>query len=203
MAPTRSGFCCTPGPDGFDRYLVWDVAVNITLYVPLGIFGFLAVSARASRAVRILAPLALGAGAFGVDRDAPAFRRFAHVQPFRCGFQCGGRGGGRGRRRALSRKVAAVPGGGRARLLCCAPPAPCCCYPAGSAYQLFPLFPVMGPDQLVPPAGGAGTGVRGLARRHPVGLRGMAGGGVPAGEHPQDEDQRHCWRCCCCWCRPA
>ena len=47
-------------PSGFNRYVVWDVAVNITLYVPLGIFGFLAVSARASRVVRILAPLALG-----------------------------------------------------------------------------------------------------------------------------------------------
>jgi VanZ family protein len=44
---------------GFDRYLVWDIVVNITLYLPLGIFGYLAVSARASRMVRILAPLAL------------------------------------------------------------------------------------------------------------------------------------------------
>jgi VanZ family protein len=43
----------------FDRYLFWDVAVNITLYLPLGIFGYLAVSARASRMMRILAPLAL------------------------------------------------------------------------------------------------------------------------------------------------
>jgi VanZ family protein len=47
-------------PAGFDRYLGWDVAVNITLYVPLGLFGYLAVSARASKAVRILAPLAIG-----------------------------------------------------------------------------------------------------------------------------------------------
>jgi VanZ family protein len=42
-----------------DRYLVWDIVVNIALYLPLGIFGYLAVSARASRMVRILAPLAL------------------------------------------------------------------------------------------------------------------------------------------------
>jgi VanZ family protein len=46
-------------PRSLDRYLVWDVAVNLVLYVPLGIFGFLAMSARASRAARILAPLAM------------------------------------------------------------------------------------------------------------------------------------------------
>jgi len=45
-------------PGSFDRYVLWDVAINITLYVPLGIFGFLAVSARGSRVVRILALLA-------------------------------------------------------------------------------------------------------------------------------------------------
>ena len=43
-----------------DRYFLWDVGVNITLYAPLGIFAYLAVSARASRAARVLAPLALG-----------------------------------------------------------------------------------------------------------------------------------------------
>ena len=42
-----------------DRYLFWDVAVNVALYLPLGVFGFLAVSARASRVTRVLAPLAL------------------------------------------------------------------------------------------------------------------------------------------------
>jgi VanZ family protein len=44
---------------GFDRYIVWDAVVNITLYLPVGIFGFLAVSERAPRALRILTPLAL------------------------------------------------------------------------------------------------------------------------------------------------
>jgi VanZ family protein len=48
-------------PNGFDRYLGWDIAINITLYLPLGLFGFLAVSARASQAMRVLAPLALAA----------------------------------------------------------------------------------------------------------------------------------------------
>lgn len=43
----------------FSRYLVWDIAVNITLYVPLGIFAYLAVSGRAPWMVRVLAPMAL------------------------------------------------------------------------------------------------------------------------------------------------
>lgn len=48
-------------PSGvIDRYFLWDVGVNITLYAPLGIFGYLAVSARAPRLMRILAPLAMG-----------------------------------------------------------------------------------------------------------------------------------------------
>src|ERR1022692_4316004 len=46
-------------PTAVDRFLLWDVGVNVTLYVPLGIFGSLAWSARASRAARVLAPLAL------------------------------------------------------------------------------------------------------------------------------------------------
>jgi VanZ family protein len=47
-------------PTAVDRYLFWDVAINITLYVPLGIFGYLAVSARARQAMRVLAPVAFG-----------------------------------------------------------------------------------------------------------------------------------------------
>ncbi len=43
-----------------DRYFLWDVGVNITLYAPLGLFGYLAVNSRAARLVRVLAPLALG-----------------------------------------------------------------------------------------------------------------------------------------------
>ena len=42
-----------------NRYFLWDVGINITLYVPLGIFGYLAVSARASRMARVVAPVAL------------------------------------------------------------------------------------------------------------------------------------------------
>jgi VanZ family protein len=50
-------------PSGpLDRFMLWDVGVNVTLYAPLGIFGYLAVSAQAVRATRVLAPLALGLG---------------------------------------------------------------------------------------------------------------------------------------------
>ena len=48
-------------PRGFNRYIVWDVAVNVALYVPLGVFGFLAMRERAPRGLRVLAPLALAA----------------------------------------------------------------------------------------------------------------------------------------------
>jgi len=46
-------------PDAFNRYVVWDVAVNVALYVPLGIFGFLAIGQKASPFARIGLPLAL------------------------------------------------------------------------------------------------------------------------------------------------
>ncbi len=46
-------------PAGVDRYLVWDVAVNVVLYMPLGISAYLAMGLRAPRALRIMAPLAL------------------------------------------------------------------------------------------------------------------------------------------------
>ena len=46
-------------PRAFDRFIVWDVLVNMALYLPLGVFGFLAVGARASRMARIITPLAL------------------------------------------------------------------------------------------------------------------------------------------------
>jgi VanZ family protein len=47
-------------PRAIDRYLLWDLGVNIALYLPFGIFGYLAVGARASRVMRVLSPLAMG-----------------------------------------------------------------------------------------------------------------------------------------------
>lgn len=46
-------------PGGINRYLAWDIAVNVALYVPMGLFGFLAVREHVSKAGRILAPLVL------------------------------------------------------------------------------------------------------------------------------------------------
>jgi VanZ family protein len=47
-------------PSHLDRFVVWDVAVNVVLYLPLGVFGFLAVRRTASRIARIGLPLLLG-----------------------------------------------------------------------------------------------------------------------------------------------
>jgi VanZ family protein len=47
-------------PSAIDRYVLWDIGVNITLYLPLGLFAYLAVSPRAARGWRVLAPVALG-----------------------------------------------------------------------------------------------------------------------------------------------
>lgn len=47
-------------PAGIDRYMIWDVAVNITLYLPLGLFAYLAIGRRAPKVIRILAPLLCG-----------------------------------------------------------------------------------------------------------------------------------------------
>jgi VanZ family protein len=46
-------------PSSMDRYLLWDVAINVALYLPLGMFAFLALSGKASRLVRIGVPLLL------------------------------------------------------------------------------------------------------------------------------------------------
>lgn len=49
-------------PHTVDRYLFWDLAVNIALYLPLGIFAYLSIPARAPQWLRVLAPLALALG---------------------------------------------------------------------------------------------------------------------------------------------
>lgn len=44
-------------PDQINRYLLWDIAVNVALYMPLGVFGFLAMSERAPRMARVCTPI--------------------------------------------------------------------------------------------------------------------------------------------------
>src|SRR5580704_15997799 len=46
-------------PVAIDRYALWDFVINIVLYVPLGVFAFLAMSEGAPRVVRIFAPVLL------------------------------------------------------------------------------------------------------------------------------------------------
>src|SRR5579871_942555 len=47
-------------PTRFDRFLAWDVSINIALYLPLGIFAFLSLSKRFAPALRVGLPLLLG-----------------------------------------------------------------------------------------------------------------------------------------------
>ena len=135
-------------PGAFDRYVVWDVAVNITLYVPLGIFGFLAVSARASRVVRVLAPLGL---ALALSASIEMLQLFddsrmcslSDVASNVTGAAVGIAAGAVYRvklQRFLARQGTASllrPSGALLLLAC------------WLGYQLFPLFPVWGRTNLV------------------------------------------------------
>lgn len=127
----------------FDRYLVWDIVVNITLYLPLGIFGYLAVSARASRMARILAPLAL---ALALSASIEMLQLFDDSR------QCSGTD-------VVSNVAGAAVGVGvgalyRAKLqrFLAAQDAASLLRPSGAllllscwlGYQIFPLFPVWG-----------------------------------------------------------
>jgi VanZ family protein len=127
----------------FDRYLVWDIVVNITLYLPLGIFGYLAVSARASRMARILAPLAL---ALALSASIEMLQLFDDSR------QCSGTD-------VVSNVAGAAVGIGvgalyRAKLqrFLAAQDAASLLRPSGAllllscwlGYQIFPLFPVWG-----------------------------------------------------------
>ncbi|HXM42036.1 MAG TPA: VanZ family protein [Bryobacteraceae bacterium] len=135
-------------PGRFDRYLGWDIAVNVTLYVPLGIFGFLAVRAGAPGFARILAPLAL---ALGLSASIEMLQLFddsrtcslSDVASNTVGAAVGIAAGGFYRaqlQRFLARRgtVAMLRPSGALLLLSC-----------WFAYQLFPLFPVWGRSNVV------------------------------------------------------
>jgi len=135
-------------PDGFDRYVIWDVAINIALYVPLGIFGFLAVSARASRVLRVLAPLALAlalsAGIemlqiFDDSRQCSLLDVASNVAGTAVGIAAGAL-----YRTQLQRFLARQ---GTASLL--RPSGALLLIACWLGYQLFPLFPVWGRTNLV------------------------------------------------------
>jgi len=127
----------------FNRYLLWDVAVNIALYLPLGIFGYLAVSGRASRMLRVLTPLAL---ALALSASIEMLQLFddsrmcslSDVASNVAGAAVGIAAGAIYRvqlQRCLARQDTAAllrPSGALLLLAC------------WLGYQLFPLFPVWG-----------------------------------------------------------
>lgn len=135
-------------PSAIDRYVLWDVAVNITLYVPLGIFAYLAVSARASRAARILAPLALAlvlSASIEMIQlfDASRFCSLSDVASNVTGAAVGIAAGAFYRARLLrflaAQDAASLlrPSGALLLLAC------------WLGYQVFPLFPVWGRTNLL------------------------------------------------------
>jgi VanZ family protein len=134
-------------PHTIDRYVLWDVAINITLYAPLGMFAYLAVSARASRAVRILAPLALALALsasiemlqlFDDSRSCSLSDVASNVAGAAVGIAAGAL-----YRVQLQRFVARQ---GKASLL--RPSGALLLLSCWLAYQVFPLFPVFGRTNL-------------------------------------------------------
>lgn len=134
-------------PTRFGRYEVWDIAVNMALYVPLGVFGYLAVSARAPRLVRIAAPLLMGLvlsasiemiQLFDASRDCS----MSDVMSNAAGTAVGAALGALYRtkfQRVLARQETArfLHPSGALLLLCC-----------WLGYQVFPLFPSWGRTKL-------------------------------------------------------
>jgi len=131
-----------------DRYLLWDVGVNITLYVPLGIFGFLAVSARTPRVVRILAPLVLGwvlsasiemLQLFDDSRFCSASDVLSNVAGAAVGIAAGALYRVRLQRILAGQDAVSLlrPSGALLLLAC------------WLGYQLFPLFPVWGRTNVI------------------------------------------------------
>lgn len=129
-------------PATLNRYAAWDVAVNMTLYVPLGIFAYLAVKAEAPLWRRALLPLALAVALsasmemlqlFDDGRLCSTSDLVSNV----AGAAVGAAAGALYRnklQRFLSRAEAAVlrPSGAILLLSC------------WLGYQVFPLFPAWG-----------------------------------------------------------
>ena len=134
-------------PDAIDRYVLWDVAINIVLYVPLGVFGFLAMSESFPRAVRICAPVLLAVALSASVEMIQLFddSRQCSTSDLLCNVTGGAVGVGLGMlyreklRAVLERREAAsfLHLSGALLLLCC-----------WLGYQLFPLFPSLGRTKL-------------------------------------------------------
>lgn len=135
-------------PRVFDRFIVWDVAVNIALYLPLGIFGFLAMSARVSQTARVFTPLALALALsscvemvqlFDDSRICSASDVASDVAGAGLGIALGALYRGR-LQRILAGQAAAslLQPSGAVLLLSC-----------WLGYQIFPIFPSWGRTNLV------------------------------------------------------
>ena len=134
-------------PDAIDRYVLWDVAINIVLYVPLGVFGFLAMSESFPRAVRICAPVLLAVALSASVEMIQLFddSRQCSTSDLLCNVTGGALGVGLGMlyreklRAALERREAAsfLHLSEALLLVCC-----------WLGYQLFPLFPSLGRTKL-------------------------------------------------------
>jgi VanZ family protein len=128
-------------PVELDRYMVWDVLINITLYTPLGVFAFLSMPRRAPLALRILGPLALGLTLscsvemmqiYDRGRVCSGFDVVSNLIGTALGIALGWLS--QSKLRALvAREEAALRPSGALMLLCC-----------WLGYQFFPLFPTWG-----------------------------------------------------------
>jgi VanZ family protein len=135
-------------PAKLDRFVVWDVAINVALYLPLGIFGFLAVRRKASLIARVGLPLALGLvlssaiemiQLFDDSRMCSLSDVASNVAGTAIGIAAGAL-----YRRAFERLLSQHPASSLLRptggllLLCC-----------WLGYQVFPLFPSWGRTNLI------------------------------------------------------
>ncbi len=134
-------------PGVFNRFMVWDVAVNVALYLPLGVFGYLAAGRRPSP-LRIGLPLALAlALSAGVEMlqlfDDSRMCSLSDVASNVAGAALGVAAGAL-YQGTLRRLVSAQPAASLLRpsgallLLCC-----------WLGYQVFPLFPSWGRTHLM------------------------------------------------------
>lgn len=134
-------------PRGINRYVLWDVGVNLILYVPLGVAGYLAASRGARARFRIIAPLLLALvlsalvemlQLYDLSRDCSALDVVSNVGGAAAGVALGALYR-RKLEHMLDQRAAAVllHPSGALLLLCC-----------WTGYQIFPLFPAFGRTRL-------------------------------------------------------
>jgi VanZ family protein len=143
-------------PNAINRYMLWDVIVNVVLYAPLGVFGFLAMSEGSPRAVRIFTPVLLALALSASVEMIQLFddSRQCSASDVLCNVTGGALGVGLGMlyREKLQavlerRQTASFLHLSEALLLLC-------CW---LGYQLFPLFPSLGRAKLAARLAALGT----------------------------------------------